>query len=310
MKNQIRKIYFAGCLSTVFFFVVGALLYSHMTECDQVTNLTCTVPVYSYKVINTYPHDRGAFTQGLVFENGFLYEGTGLYGQSTLRKVELETGSVLKMYELPDQYFGEGITIYKDEIIQLTYKSHVGFVYDKKWFTLLDQFTYPTEGWGLTYDGEFLIMSDGSSALHFIDPGTFVEVSQINVHDERGPVTNLNELEYIKGQIYANIWQTDYIAIISPQTGEVMGWINLEGLLKPEDYTEYIDVLNGIAYDADNDRLFVTGKLWPHLYEIELVPLPYLENITKRGPGFEALSVFLRIFCSYVLFSQISGSLQ
>ena len=226
---------------------------------------------YTYSVVNTYQHDSNAFTQGLVFEDGALFEGTGLYGSSTLRRVELETGNILQIHELADQYFGEGITIYGSEIIQLTWKSHLGFVYDKDSFELLREFDYPTEGWGITHDGERLIMSDGTSSLYFLDPETLEEIGRIDVYDSDGPVTRLNELEYVQGGIYANVWQTDQIAMIAPQTGEVIGWINMEGLLGPEDRTNHVDVLNGIAYDAANDRLFVTGKLWPKLFEIELV---------------------------------------
>jgi len=229
------------------------------------------IPVYSYNIVNTYPHDRDAFTEGLVFEDGFLYEGTGLLGHSTLRRVKLETGAILQIRELADQFFGEGITIYGNEIIQLTWQSNVGFVYDTNSFELLQQFNYSTEGWGITHDEEHLIMSDGTSTLHFLDPQTFEETSQLAVFDNNGPVTRLNELEYIQGEIYANVWQTDRIARIEPGTGRVVGWVDLEGLLTAEDRTEPVDVLNGIAYDADSDRLFVTGKLWPKLFEIELI---------------------------------------
>ena len=229
------------------------------------------IPVYSYSIVNSYTHDRTAFTQGLVFEDGVLYEGTGLLGHSSLRRVELETGAILQIRELPDQFFGEGVTIYGNEIIQLTWQSNVGFVYDKNSFELLQQFNYPTEGWGITHDGEHLIMSDGTSTLHFLDPQTFEETSQLTVFDNNGPVTRLNELEYVQGEIYANVWQTDRIARIAPGTGRVVGWVDLEGLLSAEDRSEPVDVLNGIAYDADNGRLFVTGKLWPKLFEIELI---------------------------------------
>jgi glutamine cyclotransferase len=227
---------------------------------------------YGYKIVNIYPHDRSAFTQGLVFTDGIFYEGTGLKGQSTLRKVDPKTGEVLELYRLPDQFFGEGITIYHDKLFQLTFKSGVGFVYDKNSFALLEEFEYPTEGWGLTYDGQQLIMSDGTANLYFRDPETFEEIRRAEVRDANGPVTNLNELEYIQGQVYANIWKTDRIAIIDPQSGKVTGWIALEGLLSQEDRSQQVDVLNGIAYDAANDRLFVTGKWWPKLFEIELVP--------------------------------------
>jgi glutamine cyclotransferase len=229
------------------------------------------IPVYSYIVVNTYPHDRNAFTEGLVFDDGVLYEGTGRYGNSSLRRVELETGDVLQIRELSPGFFGEGITICGDKIIQLTWRSHMGFVYDKNTFGLLQDFHYPTEGWGITYDGDHIIMSDGTSTLHFLDPQTFDEVGQLEVLDSNGPVTNLNELEYVQGEIYANVWQTNEIAIIAPATGRVVGWADLEGLLTMEDLSEPVDVLNGIAYDAATDRLFVTGKLWPKLFEIELI---------------------------------------
>lgn len=230
-------------------------------------------PVYGYRVVNTYPHDRGAFTQGLVYHNGALYEGTGLRGQSTLRRVELETGIVLQLLPLPEAYFGEGIALFGDRIYQLTWQSNTGFIYDQESFDLLGMFFYPTEGWGLTHDGERLIMSDGTATVHFLDPETLEETGQIEVYDGQGPVTRLNELEYVQGEVYANVWQTDWIARIDPQSGRVVGWIDLHGLLSPEDYDQPVDVLNGIAYDAKDDRLFVTGKLWPKLFEIELVPL-------------------------------------
>jgi len=228
------------------------------------------VPVYSYKVINAYPHDKRAFTQGLVFEDGFLYEGTGLVGRSTLRKVELETGKVVQGRKLPEQYFGEGITIYGNKIIQLTLRAKVGLVYDKESFELLGQFNYPTEGWGITHDGRHLIRSDGTSTLYFLNPETFEQAGRIEVADSDGPVSGLNELEYVQGQIYANVWRTDRIARIDPKTGRVTGWIDLGGLLGTEARGQLVDVLNGIAYDAENDRLFVTGKLWPKIFEIEL----------------------------------------
>lgn len=228
-------------------------------------------PVVGYRIVNTYPHDPRAFTQGLVFANDVLYEGTGLRGQSSLRKVDLESGNVLQIRELAARFFGEGITIYGKRAIQLTWRARVGFVYDKQTFQLLDTFNYSTEGWGITHDGRSFIISDGSSTLHLLDPQTFKEIGRIEVHTRDGPVSRLNELEYVQGEIYANIWKTDRIARISPQTGEVVGWIDLEGLLKPEDRHRRIDVLNGIAYDVKNDRLFVTGKLWPKLFEIELV---------------------------------------
>lgn len=228
-------------------------------------------PVAGYRIVNTYPHDPRAFTQGLVFADGVLYEGTGLRGQSSLRKVDLKTGTILQVRQLPVRFFGEGITIYGNRVIQLTWRARVGFVYHKQTFQLLDTFNYSTEGWGITHDGRSLIISDGTSTLYLLDPQTFREVGRLEVHTRDGPVSRLNELEYVQGEIYANVWKTDRIARISPQTGEVVGWIDLEGLLRPEDRNRRIDVLNGIAYDVKNDRLFVTGKLWPKLFEIDLV---------------------------------------
>jgi len=229
-----------------------------------------TTPVYTYNIVNTYFHDQKAFTEGLVFEDGYLYEGTGIKGDSTLRKVDLETGEVLKVYHLPTQFFGEGVTIWEDTLIQLTWQSRIGFVYDKESFLLLREFTYPTEGWGITHDGKHLIMSDGTSTLYFLNPETFEEVRRIEVRDAGRLVTHLNELEYIQGEVYANVWLTNRIARISPETGRVVGWIDLEGLLSTEDRLQPVDVLNGIAYDATHDRLFVTGKYWPKLFEIKL----------------------------------------
>jgi glutamine cyclotransferase len=233
---------------------------------------TSAIPVYSYRVVDVFPHDRGAFTQGLVIDDGVLYEGTGLYGRSSLRRVDLQTGEVQQIYELPEQFFGEGITVYGNSIVQLTWQSNTGFVYDQDTFRLRKEFSYPTEGWGITHDGQHLIMSDGTSYLYFLDTETFEEARRVEVQDEDGPVSMLNELEYIGGEIYANIWLTDYIIIIAPDTGRVTGRIDLEGILTADDHQEPVDVLNGIAYDARDNRLFVTGKLWPSLFEIELVP--------------------------------------
>jgi glutamine cyclotransferase len=228
------------------------------------------VPVYKCKIINNYPHDRNAFTQGLVFENNHLYEGTGLYGHSSLRKIQLETGTILQVRNLSDQYFGEGITIYQNKIMQLTWKNNIGFVYDKDNFHKIQEFHYPNEGWGITTDGKHLIMSDGTSTLHFIDPETFEEIRQIQVFSKEGPVKNLNELEYVKGEIYANVWQTNLIALISPATGQITGWIDVTELQNLENDNP-TSIPNGIAYDHKNDRLFVTGKLWSKIFEIELV---------------------------------------
>jgi len=225
---------------------------------------------YTYSVVDVYPHDANAFTEGLVFDGGFLYESTGLYGSSSLRRVDLETGGVLQVRSLEPQYFGEGIAVVGDKIVQLTWRSHVGFAYDKAGFGVLQEFQYPTEGWGLTYDGSRLIMSDGTANLYFLDPVTFQRIGQIAV-DDTGPVNELNELEYINGSVYANIWMEEKIAVINPQNGQVTAWIDLTGIqdLKNQDPN---NVLNGIAYDANGDRLFVTGKMWPHIFEIKLIP--------------------------------------
>ena len=226
---------------------------------------------WRYKIVNSFAHDREAFTQGLVFEDGILFEGTGLPRRSQLRKVELQTGNVLQVHKLQDEFFGEGVTIYKDRIIQLTYQSHVGFVYDKNSLDLLREFHYPTEGWGITHNGKYLIMSDGTPMLYFMDPETFEQVNRMMVFDRDKPVWGLNELEYIEGQIYANVWPTERIARIEPETCKVAGWIDMEGILNPGDRTGGEDVLNGIAYDAANGRLFVTGKCWSKLFEIKLI---------------------------------------
>ncbi len=232
------------------------------------------VPNYTYEIINAYPHDPNAFTQGLIYEDGILYEGTGLNGESTLRETELETGQVVRELKLADMYFGEGITILGDRLYQLTWREGTGFIYEKDTFELLDTWNYPTEGWGITHDGSRLIMSDGTNLLHFLDPDSLAEIGQVAVTDsQQEPVYLLNELEYVNGEIYANVWQTQLIARIDPDTGDVLGWINLEGLLDLTAVTQKSDVLNGIAYDEENDRLFVTGKWWPQLYEIELILL-------------------------------------
>jgi glutaminyl-peptide cyclotransferase len=228
-------------------------------------------PVFGYKIIKVFPHDSEAFTQGLVFHQGALYEGTGLLGKSSLRKVDLETGRTLKRIQLPDQYFGEGITIWQDKIIQLTWRSGIGWVYDRDTFRLLRKFNFYSEGWGITQDGKHLIMSDGTSFLYFWDPHSFKEVKRIQVHDRGTPITRLNELEYIKGEVFANVFLTDRIVRISPETGQVTGWIDLRGLLPAKDRLQKVDVLNGIAYDARKDRILVTGKYWPDLFEIRLV---------------------------------------
>lgn len=230
-----------------------------------------TAPVHGYEIVNVYPHDPGAFTQGLVYHKGTLFEGTGIRGESDIREVELESGNVIRKREIDDRYFGEGITLWQDSLIQLTWQSNVGFIYERDSFERVDEFSYPTEGWGLTHDDERLIMSDGSSSLYFLDPETFRRTDSVEVRDDGEGIDQLNELEYVDGQVYANVWQTDRIAIVDPESGDVDAWIDLSGLLDPEDRTSRTDVLNGIAYDGANDRLFVTGKYWPKLFEIELV---------------------------------------
>lgn len=229
------------------------------------------VPEYSYRVVNRYPHDRTSFTQGLEYRDGFLYEGTGLNGRSVLRKEKLETGEILQEVKLGQAFFGEGITVLPKQIVQLTWQTGVGFVYDRDTLHTARTFNYPGEGWGLTNDGHRLYMSDGSAQIRYWDPTTLQEQQRVTVRDGGSDVLNLNELEWIKGEIYANIWQTDRIARISPQDGRVVGWINLSGLLTDSERAQ-ADVLNGIAYDAVKNRLFVTGKLWPALFEIQLVP--------------------------------------
>jgi len=230
-----------------------------------------TAKNYGYTVVVAYPHDTKAFTEGLVYDNGVLYESTGMRGQSSVRKVDLKTGKVLKYRTVAARYFGEGLTLLNNRLFQLTWQENTGFVYDKNSFRPTRTFSYTTEGWGLTTDGHALIMSDGSATIRYLDPNSLAVTRAITVTDAGQPVTQLNELEYIEGEIFSNVWQTDRIARIDPKTGHVVGWIDLSGLLLP---TERIgaDVLNGIAYDAKGKRLFVTGKYWPKLFEIKLVP--------------------------------------
>jgi glutamine cyclotransferase len=227
---------------------------------------------YTYRVVKTYPHDRNAFTQGLEYRDGVLYEGTGMTGRSWLRKVDLATGRVLQQYDLPQPYFGEGITVVGKQILELTWQAQAGFVYDKSSFRVIRSFNYPGEGWGLTNDGKQIYMSDGSADIRVWDPATLKEVRRFTVKDGAMPVTELNELEWVKGEIYANVWQTDRIARISPTDGKVLGWIDLSGIIPKAERPEPDAVLNGIAYDSAGDRLFVTGKLWPKIFEIKLVP--------------------------------------
>ncbi len=231
-----------------------------------------STPTYGFEIVQSLPHDPNAFTQGLVFRNGRLYEGTGMYGESSLREVELATGAVLRRHDLAEQYFGEGIAFFGGRLYQLTWRSHVGFIYDAATFQPVGQFRYTGEGWGLTEDGTSLILSDGTSTLRFLEPTTFTVQRTVKVTDAGREVSHLNELEYVNGEIYANVWMKDLIARIDPATGNVKGWIDLTGLLGSEGRTGHEDVLNGIAYDAASGRLFVTGKRWPRLFQIRVVP--------------------------------------
>jgi glutamine cyclotransferase len=227
-------------------------------------------PVYGYEVVNKWPHDPQAFTQGLIFNEGVLLESTGQEGRSSLRRVELKTGKVLKKIDVPRQYFAEGLTLLGGKIYQLTWQHKKGFIYDPETFQQVGEFKYDGEGWGLTNDGESLILSDGTNQIRFIDPKTFEVRRTINVHEGGQPLREINELEYLKGEIYANVWHKNWIARINPQTGDIVGWVDLKGLLAPGEVSDEEAVLNGIAYDEAGDRLFVTGKLWPRLFEIRL----------------------------------------
>lgn len=227
---------------------------------------------YTYQVVRVYPHDSSAFTQGLEYRGGFLYEGTGLNGRSSLRKVRLETGEVVKRVDLSPEFFGEGITLLKDEIVQVTWQSQLGFVYRTSDFQLLRKFKYSGEGWGLATNGRDVFLSNGTSEIRVLDGATFAEKRRIQVRDGNTPIDQLNELEFVNGEIFANVWQTDRVVRISPATGKVTGWIDLRGLRGPAARDDLGAVLNGIAYDSVGKRLFVTGKLWPRLFEIRLVP--------------------------------------
>lgn len=231
------------------------------------------VPAYTAEIVKTFPHDPKAFTEGLEYHDGLLYESTGLEGQSDIRRVRIETGEILQRQALDPKYFGEGIVIWRDRIVSLTYTTQIGFVYDLKTFAPLSSFTYPGEGWGMTQDGTNLIMSDGTSSLRLLDPETRAERRRIPVTCNGRPVRNLNELEWVGGEIYANVWQTALIVRINPKTGAVVGVIDVSALARQSGAGVTADVPNGIAYDAAGDRLFVTGKFWPTLYQIRLAPI-------------------------------------
>lgn len=223
-----------------------------------------------HAVVNVYPHDRGAFTQGLVYRDGFLYESTGLNGRSSLRKVDLATGKVLQQVDVDAKHFAEGLTDWNDRLIQITWQTQTGFVYDLKTFKLEKTFTFPGEGWGLAHDGKHLILSDGSATLRFLDPKTHAEVRRLDVTYEGKPLPQLNELEMVDGELFANVWGTNFLVVIDPASGRVTGQVDLAGLLPEADRKPPIDVLNGIAWDAKGKRLFVTGKLWPKVFELRL----------------------------------------
>jgi glutamine cyclotransferase len=231
-----------------------------------------SAPEYTYAVVHVFPHDNSAFTQGLAYRDGFLYEGTGRNGQSSLRKVRLETGEVVQQAALDPEYFGEGIALVGNKILQLTWKSQTGFVYDLNTFRLLRRFSYSGEGWGLASNGHDVYLSDGSSEIRVLDSDSLQERRRIKVHDGPAPVDQLNELEFVEGQIFSNVWHSSRIARISPQTGEVVGWIDLTGLPSSVYHLEPEAVLNGIAYDPIHKRLFITGKLWPSVFEVKLSP--------------------------------------
>ncbi len=265
-----KKSLVAAALILVAIILITATALSYFSNSKPPANPS--VEHFTYTIVNTYPHDSNAFTEGLFYADGFLFESTGSFdGGSSLRRVNLTTGAVMQEYVLPIQYFGEGIALVNNTIIQLTYQSHVGFAYDKGSLAILGNFTYPTEGWGLAFDGKNLIMSDGTDHLYFIDPITFQRTGQIQVHDGTLAVMEINSLDYINGSVYANIWHTNNIAIIDPQTGQVKAWIDLSGL-PDENNSNPEAVLNGIAYDQLGGRLFVAGKDWPNLYQIQLIP--------------------------------------
>ena len=242
------------------------LVFGHQTAAQG------SPPVDTYRVVKAYPHDTSAYTQGLIYRDGFLYESTGLNGRSTLRKVRLETGEVVQERRVEQAHFAEGLTDWNDQLVQLTWQSNVAFVYELATFAPRRTFNYSGEGWGLTHDGKRFILSDGTSQLRFLDPETFRELGRVTVMDGQVPVRDLNELEYIRGEIYANVWHTDRIARISPETGRVVRWIDLRGLMSGGYKLDQEAVLNGIAHDPARNRLFVTGKLWPRLFEIEIIP--------------------------------------
>jgi len=261
---------------------LSVALAASLLAAAAASDCRAAVPIYTYQVVHTYPHDSHAFTEGLLYYNGFLYESTGLNRQSTIRKVQLQTGKVLQQIEIAPQYFGEGIVIWHQHVISLTWQSHVGFVFDLATLKLRKQFHYEGEGWALTQDGRQLIMSDGTADLRLLDPVTLKETGRIHVTLDGAPIDRLNELEWVKGEVYANVWQTHWLVRIDPGSGRILGIIDLSGLLpESERIPGETDVLNGIAYDAEHDRLFVTGKNWPKLYEIRLQPTDKMAQLSR-----------------------------
>jgi glutamine cyclotransferase len=267
--NSVRII----LLLPVFFFYLGSVLIAGETQewPSYAIPEKTKAPISAIKVINIFPHDIDAFTQGLVYHKGYLYESTGLNGKSTLSKVDIKTGKIIKIIKLAQEYFGEGITILGKNIYQLTWQNKTGFVYDLEKFKKVSTFSYEGEGWGITTDGQYLFMSDGSAVISCIDPMTFAVVRKIIVHEGQQQIGNLNELEFIKEEIWANVFQKDLIVRISPVTGKVLGLVDLSLLYSLIPEHNRIDVLNGIAYDHNRDRIFVTGKLWPKIFEIKVL---------------------------------------
>jgi glutamine cyclotransferase len=245
-------------------------LFFHLSQFSHATE---TITKYSYLIVATFPHDHTAFTQGFAYANGFFYESTGRRTESSLRQVDIETGAVIRSVSLAADFFGEGLTVLDQKLIQLTWQSYTGLIYSLENLSLQQEFYYTTEGWGLTNDGNRLIMSDGSAQIYFLDPANYAIIKTIAVHDTTGPVRNINELEFVNGEIYANIMPSNRIACINPKTGKIRAWIDLSDILQSVKVSSGVDVLNGIAYDSESDRLFITGKLWPVVFEIKLIPI-------------------------------------
>ncbi len=271
-RNAPKQYWHALAVTVALAVLAASYVAGQLRPAPRIPPVGSQAPIARVAVKRTYPHDNLAFTQGLTYHNGFLFEGTGLHGRSDLRRVELETGRVVQRTALPAEYFGEGITLWRSTIVQLTWDTKIGFVWDRERFRRIATFRYEGEGWGLTHDSTHLIMSDGTASLRFLDPTTFRPVRRLLVTDAGTPVTDLNELEWIDGEIYANVWRTDFIARISPSSGRVLGWVDLGGLLTLAEQRAGADVLNGIAYDSTGRRLFVTGKLWPKVFDVAIPP--------------------------------------